>query len=67
MRLSMESDQIDPVPTTMAFVVRIAVNDTPEVRGTIERVRTREKRRFESLEALSRLLLDMAQPEAHDD
>lgn len=46
---------------TVAFVVRVA-GGTPELSGTIERVRTGEKHRFQDLETLGRLIARMARP-----
>ena len=54
----------------MAFVVRVAVGETPELCGTVERVRTGERHRFQGLETLGRLLAQMVgpappEPDAH--
>jgi hypothetical protein len=44
---------------TVAFVIRVVASETG-LRGTIERVRTRERRRFHDLAMLGRLITEMA-------
>jgi hypothetical protein len=50
------------VEPTVAFVVRVTLGEAPELRGTVERVRTGEKHHFQDLESLGRLLAEMVGP-----
>ena len=49
---------------TVAFVLRVAVNPTGGLHGTIERVRTGEKHRFQGGDALTALIARLATSES---
>ena len=51
---------------TIAFVVRVTASEGGQLKGTVERVRTGEKRHFQSIESVSRLIEQMARGEAED-
>jgi hypothetical protein len=61
---------MEPVPPLTSLVVRIARSDTGALTGTVERVRTGDKHRFESAEDLLRVVTAMitvtASPEEPD-
>ena len=48
----------------MTFIVRMTVAEDGTVNGVVERPRTGEKQRFQSTEALARLIAVMARKEA---
>lgn len=45
----------------ISFIVRIARDDTGQVRGVVERVKTGAKERFDGVEAISPLIARMVQ------
>ena len=47
-------------PRLMTFIVRLSLDDTGRFTGIVERVSTGEKERFQSVEALSPLVAQMA-------
>jgi hypothetical protein len=49
----------------MTFIVRLSLDDTGRVTGIVERVSTGEKERFQSVEALSPLVEQMAARSSH--
>jgi hypothetical protein len=51
---------------TIAFVVRVIERDGGTLTGTVERVRTGEKRHFPGIESVSRLIEEMTRGEAED-
>ncbi len=55
-----------PVETPIAFVVRVISTDGGQLKGTVERVRTGEKRPFHGIESVSRLIEEMARGETED-
>jgi hypothetical protein len=55
---------VEPVPSLTSLVVRGSRSDTGELAGTVERVRTGEKHRFESAVGLLPLVAAMTPPAA---
>ena len=50
----------------IAFIVRVIAVESGRLTGTVERVRTGEKHHFEGIEAVSRLIEQMARTQAED-
>lgn len=50
----------------IAFIVRVISSDGGQLKGTVERVRTGEKRHFDSIESVSGLIEQMARGEAEE-
>jgi hypothetical protein len=57
---------MDSPRPAMAFVVRVITSNGGQLNGTVERVRTGEKRPFQGIEAVSRVIEQMARGEADD-
>lgn len=50
----------------IAFIVRVTAVEGGRLKGTVVRVRTGEKHQFEGIEAVSRLIEQMARTQAED-
>lgn len=52
------------LPRTMTLILRLSVAGAGRISGTVERVRTGERERFEGLERLSPIVARMVQERA---
>ena len=54
---------MEPVQTSITFVVRVQPGDSDPVIGIVERVKTGEKHRFHGAEAIGQLIAEMLRRE----
>ena len=47
----------------MTFIIRVSLNDRDQLSGIVERVRTGEKHRFDTADAISRIIKRLVEAE----